>query len=139
MAPPYLFLCIYHLPKRHMMSNFLYSFINFCIHHSFSVTIFTPSGFAFFYSVAIKTVFAPGSPTMWTFDEKNLGKRPPPFPHTPQKNLGRRVCVDRAEHTFCGVIRDFFFLNFKNMSGKGTITISGGKNSLIQKLFEGLS
>jgi hypothetical protein len=27
--PPYLFLCIYHLPKRHMMSNFLYSFINF--------------------------------------------------------------------------------------------------------------
>jgi hypothetical protein len=27
--PPYLFLCIYHLPKRHMKSNFLYSFINF--------------------------------------------------------------------------------------------------------------
>jgi hypothetical protein len=28
-TPPYLFLCIYHLPKWHMMSNFLYSFINF--------------------------------------------------------------------------------------------------------------
>jgi len=29
-APPYLFLCTYYLPKRHMMSNFIYSFINFC-------------------------------------------------------------------------------------------------------------
>jgi hypothetical protein len=29
---------------------------------------------------------------MRTFDKKNLGKTPPPFPHTPQKNLGRRVC-----------------------------------------------
>ena len=70
---------------------------------------------------------------MRTFDKKNLGKRPPPFSYTPSKNLGRRVCVDRAEHTFCGVSRDFFFLDFKNMSGKGTITISGGNNSLIQK------
>jgi ribosomal protein L16 Arg81 hydroxylase len=25
-VPPYLFLCIYHLPKWHMMSDFLYSF-----------------------------------------------------------------------------------------------------------------
>ena len=41
--------------------------------------------------------------------------------------------MDREEHTFCGVSRDFFFLDFKNMSGKGTITISGGNNSLIQK------
>jgi hypothetical protein len=62
------------------------------------------------YSEGLKTVFAPGSGTMRTFDKKNLGKRPPPFPHTPQKNLGRRVCVDRAEHTFCSVSRDFFFL-----------------------------
>jgi hypothetical protein len=67
---------------------------------------------------------------MWTFDKKNLGKRLPPFPLTPQKNLGRRVCVDRAEHIFCGVIREFFFLDFKNMTGKagkGTITNSGGQ------------
>ena len=71
---------------------------------------------------------------MRTFDKKNLGKRPPPFPHTPWKNLGRRVCVDRAEHTFCGVSREFFFFDVKDMSGKGTITISGGKNSLIPKL-----
>ena len=37
-------------------------------------------------------------------------------------------------HTFYGVSREFFFFDFKDMSGKGTITISGGKNSLIQKL-----
>jgi hypothetical protein len=30
-------------------------------------------------------------------------------------------------HTFCGVSREFFFFDFKDMSGKGTITISGGK------------
>jgi hypothetical protein len=72
---------------------------------------------------------------MMIFDIKNLGKRPPPFSHTPSKNLGRRrVSVDRAEHTFCGVIRKIFFFNFKDMIGKGTITISGGKNGLIQKL-----
>jgi hypothetical protein len=58
----------------------------------------------------IKTVFDPGSGMMWTLDKKNLGKRPPPFPHTPQKNLGRRVCVDREEHIFFDVIREFFFL-----------------------------
>jgi hypothetical protein len=29
---------------------------------------------------------------------------------------------------------EFFFLDFNGMSGKGTITISGGKNSLIPKL-----
>ena len=57
-APPYLFLYIYHLPKRHMMSNFTYSFINFCIHHSFSVTFWTPSVFAYFYSVANKRTSA---------------------------------------------------------------------------------
>ena len=45
---------------------------------------------------AIKTVFATESPMMRTFDEKNLGKRPPPFAYTPSKNLGRRVFVDRA-------------------------------------------
>ena len=43
-----------------------------------------------------KTVFAPESGMMRTFDKKNLGKTPPPFPHTPQKNLGRLVCVDRV-------------------------------------------
>jgi len=79
----------------------------------------------------LETVFATGTPInkgtpmMRTFDERNLGKRPPPFPHTPQKNLGRRVCVDRPG-------------NFKDMSGKGTMTRTGGKNSLIQKLFEDL-
>jgi hypothetical protein len=67
----------------------------------------------------IKTVFASGSPMMRTFDKKNLGKRPPPFPHTPQKNLGRRVCVDRAEHTFCGANRDFFFLKFQEHEPEG--------------------
>jgi hypothetical protein len=71
---------------------------------------------------------------MRTFDKKNLGKRTPPFPHTPWKNLGRRVCVDRAEHIFYGASREFFFWDFKNMTGKGTLTNSGGKNSLIQKL-----
>ena len=29
-----------------------------------------------------------------------------------------------------------FFYDFKDMSGKGMITISGGKNSLIQKLYK---
>jgi len=37
-------------------------------------------------------------------------------------------------HTFCGVSREFFFFDFKDMSGKGTITLSGGRNSLIPKL-----
>jgi hypothetical protein len=50
---------------------------------------------------------------IWTFDKKNFGKRPPPFPHTPQKNLGRWVCVDRVEHIFCGASREFFFFEFK--------------------------
>ena len=57
----------------------------------------------------LKTVFAPESGTMRTFDKKNLGKTPPPFPHTPQKNLGRRVCVDCVEYIFCGASREFFF------------------------------
>jgi hypothetical protein len=35
-----------------------------------------------------KTVFAPGSPMMRTFDKKNLDKRSPPFPHTPQRECG---------------------------------------------------
>jgi hypothetical protein len=80
------------------------------------------------------SVFATESPMMRTFDKKNLGKRPPPFSYTPLKNLGRRGCVDRVDHTFCVVSREFFFFDFKDMSGKGTITISGGKNSLIHKL-----
>ena len=81
-----------------------------------------------------KTVFAPESGMMWTFDKKNLGKTPPPFPHTLQKKLGRRVCVDRVEHIFCGASREFFLFEFKNMTGKGTITILGGNKSLIKKL-----
>jgi hypothetical protein len=71
---------------------------------------------------------------MRTFDKKNLGKRPPPFPHAPWKNLGRLVCVDRAELIFSGTSRVFFWGDFKNMTEKGTLTNSGGKNSLIQKL-----
>jgi hypothetical protein len=48
--------------------------------------------------------------SLWTFDEKNLDKRPPPFSYTPSKNLGRRVCVDRAEHThFAASAVNFFF------------------------------
>jgi len=35
-------LYIYYLPKRHMMSDFLYSFINFRTHYSFYVTPVTP-------------------------------------------------------------------------------------------------
>jgi len=53
-APPYLLLCIYHFPKRHMMSNFLYSLVNFCIRYSFSVTILYPLGFRLFLLVSIK-------------------------------------------------------------------------------------
>ena len=37
---------------------------------------------------------------------------------------------------FCASHPLFFFFDFKNMSGKGTITISGGQNSLIQKLLK---
>jgi hypothetical protein len=47
-VPPYLFLCIYHLPKRHMMRDLLYSFINFRTHYSFSVTLLYPFGFRLF-------------------------------------------------------------------------------------------
>ncbi len=83
---------------------------------------------------ATKTVFAPGSGMMWTFDEKNLGKRPPPFPHTPQKNLGSRVCVDREEHIFCGVIREFFFWISRIWPGRVPSRIQEEKNSLIRKL-----
>jgi hypothetical protein len=32
---PYLFFCVYHLPRRHMMSDFIYSFISYRIHYSF--------------------------------------------------------------------------------------------------------
>jgi hypothetical protein len=44
-----------------------------------------------------------------TFDEKNLGKRPPPFSYTPSKNLERRVCVDRAENTHFETAFAFLF------------------------------
>jgi hypothetical protein len=62
---------------------------------------------------------------------KTSAKDPPHFPI----NLGRRMRGPCGAHTFCGVIREFFFSDFKDMIGKGTITISGGlKNNLIQKL-----
>ena len=43
---PYLFLC--HLPKRHMMSNFLYSFINFLYSSWFQRDNFNPLVFRLF-------------------------------------------------------------------------------------------
>jgi hypothetical protein len=75
--------------------------------------------FFLFQVPCIRTVFAPGSGMMWTFDKKNLGKRPPPFAQTLQKNLGRRVCVDRVEHIFFGTSRDFFFLEFQENDREG--------------------
>ncbi len=67
---PYLFLCTYHLPKRHMMSDFLYSFISCCIHYSFQRDIFIPSVFVFFYTVANKHQFClkPFSPQDYLFE-----------------------------------------------------------------------
>ncbi len=53
-VPPYLFLCIYPLTRRHMMSDFLYSFISFRTHYSFHRDIFIPSVLVFFYSAANK-------------------------------------------------------------------------------------
>jgi hypothetical protein len=44
------------------------------------------------------------------------------------------MCGPCGAHTFSGVSREIFFFDFKDMSRKGTITISGGKNSLIPKL-----
>jgi hypothetical protein len=70
------------------------------------------------FMLVLKTVFATGSPMMRTFDKKKLGKRPPPFPHIPWKNLGRRVCVDSVEHIFYDVNREFFWGDFKNMTGR---------------------
>ncbi len=70
-------------------------------------------------------------------DTGTPGKRPPPFPHTPWKNLGRRVCVQHIVLTVWNTHFPesvVFFFNFKDTNGKGTITNSGGKNSLIQKL-----
>jgi hypothetical protein len=40
----------------------------------------------------------------------------------------------RVEHLFFGgESRKFFFLDFKNMVAKGTLTISGGKKQFIQQ------
>ena len=53
-VPPYLSLCIYYLPKRHMMSNFIYCFVSFRIHHSFNDIFPSPRFSPFFYSPANK-------------------------------------------------------------------------------------
>ena len=45
--------------------------------------------------------------------------------------------MDSVEQTFCDVSRDFFWGDFKEHEwelDRGTMTISGGKNSLIQEL-----
>jgi hypothetical protein len=70
---------------------------------------------------------------MRTVDKKTSAKDTPHSLILLRKTSGDGVCVDRVDHIFCGVYRDFFFY-FKNMTGKGTITNSGGKNNLIQKL-----
>jgi hypothetical protein len=72
---------------------------------------------------------------MRTFDKK----KPRPktlsiFLYSSEKPRETGIRGPCGAPTFSGVIREFFFFNFKDMSGKGTITISGGKNSLIQKL-----
>ncbi len=56
-VPPYLFLCMNHLPMWHMMSDLLWGFISFCIHYSFYCDIFIPSVFSLFYSDANKHTY----------------------------------------------------------------------------------
>ena len=53
MVPPYLFNCIYHLSRRHMMSHLLFNFISFRTHYSFLCDIFLPSDFALFIQLQI--------------------------------------------------------------------------------------
>jgi hypothetical protein len=52
-------------------------------------------------------------------------KTPPIFPYSFEKPRETGVRGPYGAHTFCGVNREFFFFDFKDMSGKGTITISG--------------
>ncbi len=97
------------------------------LHRKFSpVNVFLEIIFSKLYQELL-SFFTPESGMMWTFDKKNLGKRPLPFPHTPQKNLGRRVCVDRVEYIFCGVIREFFFLNLRIWPGRVRSQFQEGK------------
>jgi hypothetical protein len=69
--------------------------------------------------------------------KKTSAKDPPHLPillHSFEKPRETGMCGPYGAHTFSGVSREFFFFDFKDMIGKGTITISGGKNSLIPKL-----
>jgi hypothetical protein len=59
-------------------------------------------------------------------------KQPPNFLILLRKTSGDG-CVDRVEHIFCGASRQFFVFEFKNMTGKGTITILGGAKKFNQE------
>jgi hypothetical protein len=88
----------------------------------------------------VKTVFATGSPMMRTFDGKKLNKRPPPFfLYSFEKPRETCMCGPCGAHTFCGVSREIFFFDFKDMSRKGAITISGGKNRCRSKILRKVS
>jgi hypothetical protein len=66
---PYLFLCIYHFPRRHMMSDFIYSFISYRIHYSFYRDIFYPRSSPFCMQLQINTpcshIGFPGRTKSW--------------------------------------------------------------------------
>jgi hypothetical protein len=66
--------------------------------------------------------------------KKTSAKHPPHFLILLRKTSGDWYVLTVWEHIFCGASREFFFFEFKNMTGKGTTTILGGKKSLIQKL-----
>jgi hypothetical protein len=65
--------------------------------------------------------------------KKTSAKDPPHFLILPTKTSGDGYVLTVWSIYFAAPAVIFFF-EFKNMTGKGTITISGGKNSLIQKL-----
>ncbi len=52
-VPPYLFLCMYHLPKWHMMSDSLHIFTSIRTHHNFNVTFSYPRFSPFFIQLTI--------------------------------------------------------------------------------------
>ena len=66
--------------------------------------------------------------------KKTRQKTPPIFLYSFEKPRETGLRGPCGAHTFCGVSREIFFFDFKDMISKGTITISGGKNSLIPKL-----
>jgi hypothetical protein len=59
--------------------------------------------------------------------KKTSAKHPPHSSYSSKTWGDGYVQVDRVEHIFCGASREFSFFEFKNMTGKGTITILGGK------------